>query len=290
MEGEAFVWSMGGTFSLAAQLGIQHHLDALLLALASSTDNFTVGLSVGIRRKPLPFWANLIISTCNAFGAWVAGHGGLLLTQPYLWSYGSSNETGGNEDATKTTSSSAIPLYLSAIAFGGLAGAELRNYFAEKKEEERRRQAQASTRGMTNSPEDAPSSTARSMINAYQVWQLAIPMTLNNLAGGVAGGAAGLLPEFSTVYAFLASFLTMAVGYAMGWQLGLTLVQEKKEPQQRQEQGEEQNSNWKSPLHSAYPIFHPSLLSAGLLGLLCLLTLQEALIEKVALPHSCSFI
>ena len=75
-------------------------LDAFLLALASSTDNFMVGLSVGISNQSLSFGVNALISICNATGALVASFGGSALGQslpPHL------------------------PPLLSAIAFGGLA-------------------------------------------------------------------------------------------------------------------------------------------------------------------------
>ena len=61
------------------QMSLVEHLNALLLALASSVDNFTVGLVVGIGRKRLPFWANGLISLINALGALVAGFGGSLI-------------------------------------------------------------------------------------------------------------------------------------------------------------------------------------------------------------------
>lgn len=73
-------------------------------------DNFTVGLSVGIRHGSLSLWANVVISSCNASGAYVASHGGAWLSH---WVSGS------------------LPLYLAALAFGGLAGVEYRNYQKE---------------------------------------------------------------------------------------------------------------------------------------------------------------
>ena len=49
-----------------------------------------------------------------------------------------------------------------------------------------------------------------------QVWKLAIPMTLNNLAGGIAGGVVGIGPTLAGGSAFVASFVMMAVGYVLG--------------------------------------------------------------------------
>ena len=48
------------------------------------------------------------------------------------------------------------------------------------------------------------------------VAQLAVPMTLNNLAGGVAGGVVGIGPLLGGASAFVASFLMMATGHLLG--------------------------------------------------------------------------
>jgi putative Mn2+ efflux pump MntP len=186
---------------------LTQHLDALLLALASSTDNFTVGLSVGICHKDLSVWENVVISVCNATGALIAGYGGVVLSQrmpPLL-----------------------APL-LAATAFCYLAVQEFVSYYQQSYKKDAKK-------------DEAPIHLVR----------LALPMTLNNLAGGVAGGAAGLSPLMSALYALLASFGTMAVGYAIGRRLGRTSL----------------------------PV-NPSLLAGILLGALCLLTIQEALTQS----------
>ena len=90
-------------------------LEAFLLALASSTDNFVVGLSVGIANRSLSFAANALISICNAFGGWLAVFWGSALGRrlpPYV-----------------------SPM-LSAIIFGGLATRE----FCEFRHMARRKQ------------------------------------------------------------------------------------------------------------------------------------------------------
>ena len=46
--------------------------------------------------------------------------------------------------------------------------------------------------------------------------RLAVPMTLNNIAGGVAGGVVGISPQLASITAFFASFLMMLVGYISG--------------------------------------------------------------------------
>lgn len=49
---------------------------------------------------------------------------------------------------------------------------------------------------------------------------VALPMTLNNLAGGVAGGAVGIQANVAFLYALLASLVAMSCGH---W-IGTTLV------------------------------------------------------------------
>lgn len=186
---------------------LKQHLDALLLALASSSDNFTVGLAVGVCRKKLPVWSNLLISVCNALGALAAAHMGIAMSQrmPYL-----------------------APL-LAAFAFGLLSCQEFISYFRNRKQNE----------------EDTQNHNR--IIHFAGVMRLALPMTLNNLAGGVAGGAAGISPVIASMYALAASFATMLAGHTIGKNLFLV------------------------------DYVDPTLISAILLGLLCLLTVNEAL-------------
>lgn len=47
-------------------------------------------------------------------------------------------------------------------------------------------------------------------------WRLALPMTLNNIAGGVAGGIAKLGPFSMGIAAFFASFALMRLGHKVG--------------------------------------------------------------------------
>lgn len=46
--------------------------------------------------------------------------------------------------------------------------------------------------------------------------RIAVPMTLNNLAGGVAGGAAGIDPRTAGTLALLASYCMMKLGHVVG--------------------------------------------------------------------------
>lgn len=134
------------------------HLHALLLAMASSTDNFAVGFSVGIKRQPLPLSVNVIIAVCNAAGALLAATVGGTLTgilsfAPILASFAFAFL--GLQQVCNTTNANTPPLTLS----------------------------------------------------------LALPMTLNNLAGGVAGGVVGIQPNVAFLYALVASLVAMAMGH-----------------------------------------------------------------------------
>ena len=94
---------------------VAYHVDALLLALAASTDNFMVGISMGMGRRKRtssdgsPWLANGIISLCNAGGAYFASHGGLWVKDSlYI--------------------DQRFSLYLSSLAFGVLTCLEYRGY------------------------------------------------------------------------------------------------------------------------------------------------------------------
>jgi putative Mn2+ efflux pump MntP len=147
-------------------------LDAFLLALASSTDNFMVGLSVGISNQSLSFGANALISICNAAGALVASFGGSALGQSLP---------------------PKLPPLLSAIAFGGLALKEFMEFWQrirEKRNRELLKKNEESCQaddGDTASSAGVNSTSGGKTLNMSRAIHLAIPMTLNNLAGGVAG-------------------------------------------------------------------------------------------------------
>lgn len=63
----------------------------------------------------------------------------------------------------------------------------------------------------TNEP-----SSLSSLALKGDAWKLALPMTLNNLAGGVAGGLSGYASFSMGAAAFLASFGLMALGHRTG--------------------------------------------------------------------------
>lgn len=52
--------------------------------------------------------------------------------------------------------------------------------------------------------------------NLKEAMRIAVPMTLNNLAGGVAGGAAGIDPRTAGTLALLASYCMMKMGHVVG--------------------------------------------------------------------------
>ena len=66
---------------------------------------------------------------------------------------------------------------------------------------------------------ESSSPLARSAADGL-AWKLALPMTLNNLAGGVASGVAGVSGAFAGGCALVASYLMMECGYALGHRLG----------------------------------------------------------------------
>jgi putative Mn2+ efflux pump MntP len=221
----------------------QYHLDALVLAVASSTDNFMVGLSMGIgkTRYCSPLYTNVVISVCNALGAYVASHGGIMVVKHSL------------------PAKQQYALYLSSFAFGILAVVEYKGYRDERNLEKIDKDDSGKDSGPHHSLRQGLSS----------VWTLAFPMTLNNLAGGVAGGAAGLNPPLSAMYALVVSFATMWMGYWVGRMVN-----------RRATGGSCGNMSRKSrggPLLShGHEWMDPSVLSALLLGTLCLMTLREA--------------
>ena len=149
---------------------------AFLLACGSSTDNFAVGTSLGISNKPLKHSSNVIISICNASGAYISAAGGHLL----------------GELAPKYAT------LFAAIIFAYLATDELLSW--------RKR----------GSSSESTSSTLTIKSTIRDVMRIAIPMTLNNLAGGAAGGASGIDANTSFIMALVASFCMMKMGHTAG--------------------------------------------------------------------------
>jgi putative Mn2+ efflux pump MntP len=191
-----------------------HHWQALVLALASSTDNFLVGLCTGLVGKPLPVAVLWRISICNAAGSLVATAGGAFC-------------------ANTLHATAELQYGLAAAAFGYLAWIEYRELPAS-----------------TSSNQTGSSSRQQASLS------LALPMTLNNLAGGVAGGVVGLSAVTASLYALFISVITMWVGYRLG------LLMHGRQAQQG-------TTLWKSSNRSVY-------FSILLYSLLCLQSLREA--------------
>ena len=122
---------------------------------------------------------NLIVALCNATGALLATHGGKAL-----------HSINPNLSA-----------WLAGCAFLYLGREEAHSWWNDE----------PSPLGkMANSAVTGRGSTTLASL------RLAVPMTLNNLAGGVAGGAAGVPPILNACCMFLASALMMGGGLLLG--------------------------------------------------------------------------
>ena len=155
-------------------MDLSQHVQALFISLASSTDNFLVGLSVGLTRKRLSQKVLWGIALCNAAGCYIATTGGSLGAE-YLMDEQTANG-------------------IACLAFAYLAVQE----YAEGG-------ASATDHG------DSSSKTPKKVS-----LDLALPMTLNNLAGGVTAGLLDISPAWNFIYALLMSVLTMWLGYGLG--------------------------------------------------------------------------
>lgn len=190
---------------------IQTHVDSCLLAVASSTDNLVVGISAGLlsasssRPTTSQEWihfykVNLAVALCNAGGTFVSTYGGGNLARL--------PEKALQKLAATVTSSSSPETFvmnvkpesaLAAIAFAYLAWKEYSEGLIEINEDSGDDKTKKAARGLS--------------------YSIALPMTLNNLAGGVAGGALGLSALQATSYAFVVSFLSMALGNSLATRL-----------------------------------------------------------------------
>lgn len=153
---------------------IASFFNALLLALGGSTDNFSVGFALGIKNTQMSMKFNLFISTVNAIGAYFAG----------LFGYYAKEMLSGSDES--------IGQYVSliaGIAFYYLALSEL---FSDG---------------------SGTSSKSGGRVHLKDAIDVAIPMTLNNLASGIAGGSVGIPPRMSFILAFICSFLLMDTGH-----------------------------------------------------------------------------
>lgn len=219
-------------------IDVREHLYPILIAIGSSTDNFTVGVTIGLKTKStvistdennstvdgkssesnktktgkellkhdencIPwFQFNGLIAFFNAIGAWTAGKGGLYaLNQLSHFFSNSSTE----EESNYPNEESTIASLLAALAFLYLAMEEFKSYFLS-----------GSTMNEDMNHEPSPKKKhSSSVLTKKHAIELAIPMSLNNLAGGVAGGTIGVSAEYSFIMAFVFSFLMMDAGYRL---------------------------------------------------------------------------
>ena len=151
--------------------GLLLYLEALGLALSSSTDNLAVGASLGVSGRVLRGEFNLAISAANGLGALVAA-------------------TGGHEIGQLASGAGA---WVAASVFLYLAWQE------------------ASSLWRNEAASPLLNLAERGVASA-----LAVPMTLNNLAGGVAGGVLGIGPLLAGSSACVASYIMMASGHFIG--------------------------------------------------------------------------
>lgn len=165
---------------------IKNLLYPLLVGVGSSTDNFIVGLTVGLKKNGhksfLKF--NLVISLANAIGAYVASTIGLNVLGISF---------AGNEKVTREYSS-----LLAGIAFYYLA---INEYLQSTQQQQEQHGEQELS--------------SKDQFSIQETLQLALPMTLNNLAGGIASGVSGISPWISFAMAFLCSFGLMQIGYIL---------------------------------------------------------------------------
>jgi len=183
----------------SVQYAFIEYVYPLFLSIGSSTDNFTVGASLGLSAKPLSFHVNLIISIANASGAYVSCVGGHFLER-YLFQ--------------------GVAPILSGIAFLYLAYDEYKSCSISLLDYLR---SGASTTSTLQQKKQIQEEKGNAVTGLSDILRLAVPMTLNNLAGGVAGGAAGVQPVISGAMALIASFTMMDLGHKLGSRLGTSI-------------------------------------------------------------------
>jgi putative Mn2+ efflux pump MntP len=158
---------------------VSEHWQAILIAAASSTDNFLVGISLGLsahRNNGGRSMRGLIwgVAICNAITALATVRFGEQIGAVF---------------------SPALQNCAAGLVFLSLAWHEVR--------------------GGTDQAE-AMNKNASQLSHWTLLVQLAVPMSLNNMAGGVASGVAGVSESLASIYALLASVLFMESGVYLG--------------------------------------------------------------------------
>lgn len=151
-------------------MDVEVKMRCVVLSLASSLDNFAVGVSLGMYGRPLSMRVNIIVSACNAVGALLSSQIGVLLGQQ----------------------APDVAALLGAIIFVWLGYSEADSYRLDE------------------------ASPLTNLAEAGVAWRLAVPMTLNNVAGGVAGGLAKVRSVDMFFGALVASFGLMFFGHLFG--------------------------------------------------------------------------
>ncbi len=214
----------------------KNFLYPILIAVGSSTDNFTVGLTIGLKiensslknldsdvkamdRNVSISWPkfNLIIALCNATGAWAAGKGGLYALNEisHYFNYNNHDEPLANAEEINEEENDNVQnmaSLMAAVAFSFLAMDEFKSYLTSSSPRNGKEDVMDPKENEEVSNEKPQ---VRSILALKNAMQLAIPMTLNNLAGGVAGGTIGVSAENSFIMAFIFSYLMMDVGYRL---------------------------------------------------------------------------
>ena len=179
--------------TIEAASSLQIHVSAFMLAAASSTDNFMVGITAALSNPTMDHFyrVNLVVALCNACGTMVATYcGDHLKRLP---------EIALMRLAETVSSSSSPETYQINFSIGNLLAAIAFAYLAYKEYSE----------------EDAGDADEKETKKSRLSYSIALPMTLNNLAGGVAGGALGISAFQGTVYAFSVSVGAMALGHTL---------------------------------------------------------------------------
>ena len=165
-------------------MNFRQHFAAICLSVAASTDNFLVGLSEGLARHSLKISVLWGIAASNALGGFVSSSFGHFIVQ-----YVSVRQQ----------------FILTGVGFSLLA---LQEYF----------EATSSTISAAHNNSSGQLGAATTAKSESASLALALPMTLNNVAGGIAGGVLGISPNWNFIYALIVSVLTMWLGYKLGTQ------------------------------------------------------------------------
>jgi len=185
-----------------------------MVGISAGLNSTTAQSAASTRTQVTQFYkVNLVVALCNATGTLLATYGGGRVVQLL--------EQALQQLAAAATTSSSPQSYtinvkleslLAAAAFAYLAWKEYIEAFGGKGN---KHCADAAADDDDDDDKANKSSQSKSGLS----YSIALPMTLNNLAGGVAGGVIGLSAWQATGYAFIVSFGSMALGHFLASQL-----------------------------------------------------------------------